>query len=378
MFDRITVQSPLTGNADQYPKIIRPDNYLTEFQSQSPNRLCRGYFLEMKEQRSIQQAFERFQSERAAFASGIYEFAKNETNIDSIEELGGHLLLLNLLQDPVASIQTNAILALGRFASQSQKFSKHLLLTNTVQHLISLLSAPLPNDKLKTSGQKETSSLKRAAASALRAIAKQDVDSAAFITNLGAVDAAMRCLHSKEADVKESAAWLLDCLVTQSAESATMVVDAGELQHLVSLLSAPELGLKRAAVSTLGSIAQRSADLASAIQRSEALAGILSIITSQSTTDTSDIRMVRSCLFTAFHVIQESRNAVLTLAHFPGALPVIAEYLTSMDHSLQRFAAAIIEQVARDEVALNELMAMTTNCVASLVQCIQSHAGPGA
>jgi hypothetical protein len=330
----------------------------------------------MKDQRSIQQAFERYQSERAIFANSVNEFAKFEANFDLIEESGGHLLLLNLLQDPVVSIQINAILALGRFASQSRKFSKSLFLTNTVQHLVSLLSLPVSDDVVKNSALKETSALKRVTASALRAIARHDGDSATFIAKSGAVDAIAGCLHSsKEADVKESAVWLLDCLVSQDAETAAAVVNAGELQHLVSCLYAPELGLKRAAVSTLGSIAQHSAQLASAVQQSEALPGILSILTSL--TETVDLRITRSCLSAISHIIQDSREGLLTLAHFASALPIIAEYLISTDYALLRLAATIIEQVTRHDEALNELLASTTNCVAYLVQGVQSHTGAG-
>lgn len=331
----------------------------------------------MKDQRSIQQAFERYQSERAIFASSLNEFAKFEANFDLIEESGGHLLLLNLLQDPVVSIQINAILALGRFASQSRKFSKSLSLTNTVQHLVSLLSLSVSADDVKNSMQpKETSSLKRVTASALRAIARHDGDSATFIAKSGAVDAIVECLHNtKEADVKESAVWLLDCLVSQDADTAAAVVNAGELQHIVSCLHAPELGLKRAAVSALGSIAQHSAQLASAVEQSDALPGILSILTSL--TETVDLRITRSCLSAISHIIQESREGLLTLAHFASALPIIVEYLISTDYALQRLAATIIEQVTRHDEALNELLASTTNCVAYLVQGFQSHTGVG-
>ena len=325
----------------------------------------------MKDQRAIQQIFERFLLERKAFVGSLCDLARHESNCDLLEAAGAYHRLQSLVTDDVPGIRTTAVLALGRLASQSIVISNKIISDGTVRLLADHFGLHIDESAADAAKRREVFAQKRAAAFALRSTAKHGLTHSKVILEAGIAEAAVYVLQFHDVETKEGATWLVDCIASQGSELAERVVASNLLPGLIECLGASEISLKRAAASALGSIAQHNENLAGAVGTSGAVPQLVRVLAGG---EASDVKLLQNLLRALSQIVQGGSDLAMELAS-TGCLPTIARCLASHDDIVRRFAASTLRDIARYGGNLTKLLNSTDQCVPMLVQAVENGKG---
>lgn len=310
--------------------------------------------------RAITQAFERYHRERLTFVGSLADLSKQEHNVELIEGAGGLQLLHSLLDDPTPGVKCTASLALGRLAMQSETASKKLIAYGALGILIKLLGTTPGEDATK---RREALAMRRAAAYALRGIAKHGIGASRAVTEAGGIQVATGALATSDAETREAIAWLLDCVSGHSEDLAQAVVDANALPALVACLEYSEVALKRASTAALGSTAQHGERFAHAVASAGAMPPLIALVAQG---ETGDVRLSRNVLCTLSQIMQ-GRSHLAAQFVSSGALPSITRCLGSADDLVRRFAAAAIRDIASHGEELAQAVVNSPRCLQLLV-----------
>lgn len=318
----------------------------------------------MRDTRAIAQAFERFYRERVAFSGSIAELAKHEQNAELIEQSNGVALLISMLHDPSTGVRCAAALALGRLTTISEVTSNKVIADGALPTLVHFLSASL--DVSDNAKRREALMQRRAAAIALRGVAKHGLTATRALVEAGALQGAASCLELTDADTRESAAWLMDCIASHGEDLAKAVMDSGAIPRLVDCLDCSEIAVKRAAAAALSSIAQHGERYGRAASEAGAIQHLSTVLAPQSAL--ADTRLTRNVLCAISQIVQCSRDMANDFINTSGSLNCIIRSLTVQDEFVKRFAASVIRDIAKHGENFAQSLIDTPQCLQYLVE----------
>lgn len=232
-----------------------------------------------------------------------------------------------LLGDPVTAIQYSAILGVGRLANNTEASAdgiiSHGILPLIVVHL-----------------QRDNKYHKKAAAFALRSVAKHSERQGHAVIASGAVAHLVACCNEFDSLVREPAAWALGTIARHSEPLASAVIEAGGIPALVSCYKEPDLTLKRTAIAALSDISKHSEVMARLVIDAEILPSMSKDIEHQ---DSGVKRQVTACLTqVAKHSVSCAETVIAS-----EAIPRCVMAIKDLNEVVRKNACSILREVAR-------------------------------
>eukprot|EP00887_Chlorella_sp_A99_P000581 scaffold17.g581.t1 len=287
---------------------------------------------------------ERFNRDRAIFASGVGELARDASNVTALEQAGAGALLIPLLADPLPGVQHSATFALGRLAGHSEAVAAALVEQGAVDTLVAQLQERTDPADAEEATRLESYGQQRAALFALRSVIKHSPALAAAALGGGRLAALVGCLAAADAEVREGCCWVLELSAGHSPElAAQLAADPRLLPLLVGCVGAGQgLVVQRVAASALAAICKHPA-LAPAAASAGALPTLVAALAGGAG---GDAKLRRQAAAGLAALAKASPELAAALATVPGLLPELGACLASDDALVRRYAGACLLEVA--------------------------------
>eukprot|EP00792_Barthelona_sp_PAP020_P007241 TRINITY_DN3130_c0_g1_i2.p1 TRINITY_DN3130_c0_g1~~TRINITY_DN3130_c0_g1_i2.p1 ORF type:complete len:504 (+),score=155.02 TRINITY_DN3130_c0_g1_i2:1431-2942(+) len=285
---------------------------------------------------NILKPFTTYQNARNTFIQTVAELASRPQNVEPLIEADVMNIVKPFLQDPVATIQQTAAVAVGRLANHSDSVAEAIVANGILPQLVHSL-------------KDQSKHFKKAAAFVLKSVARHSPTLAAAVVDSDSVPALVACLEEFDPGVKESATWALGHIARHNEDLARVVVDAGAVSLLVFTLQEPELSLKCAAAACLADIAKHNAELAQYIVDAGAVAYLAPLMTN---TDVKLKRQVCSCL----SQISKHSFRLAEIVTEQGIFPRVLLLLKDVDAFVKRNACTLVREVVKHTPELAQMV----------------------
>lgn len=298
--------------------------------------------------KSILNVFEQYQRSRLTFAQTINDLSSQSKNVEHLMKCNVIELLTPLLSDPVASIQNNSLMALGKLASHS---------VNNAQRISKVLN------KILQCVEQMSNYCKRSAMICLKNIAKHSPELAEVVIQSGGLEAITCCLESFDSGVKEAAACAIAHIACHTAELARDIEKARIIPLLILCLKEPDICLKQTACLAVCEITKHTIDLAQkVVEEAHAVPVLVKLLA------TNDVKLKSQVYKTFGNICKHSAHLAESVL---GAeiLPQVLLDLTHKDIAVRRSATILIREIVKHNVQFAHLI-VNSGGIAALMNII--------
>lgn len=244
-------------------------------------------------------------------------------------------------------------MCIGRLANYSEELADSVVSNDVLTQLVSNLSS-------------ENKYYKKAAASALRGVARHSENHAKYVISANGLSGLIACMQGSDNSVRESAASALGYIARHSEEFARKAVDGGVLPLMLESMKSGDLAAKRATISALSEIGKHSESLASV------LTDFLPILI-QDMDHTSDAGIRKNALLCLDNMCKNSMHisdSVLKAGLFPRILPLLKDPV----EQVRKNACMLLRDISKHSLDLSKEI-MTAGGIAGIMEYLKISSG---